>query len=247
MEEYKLYINALEQKDSTDKTELVIVEQFRELIAEQFDMYYQAFLEHNIELLERALDEQKYLRKIFSVELKKRPDQIGIMAGQFVQTYNIFNKICQNEAAKKDVLYEIRGIEKSSKYAVAVLSYLYKHTNVQHKDIVVYCGIPASTLSDLLKKFEDIDCVERWKTSKYSFFKLTNRGRNYVRELIPDIDEEIYIDVDTFDIESTKVSRQMEKREKIEYILGKNRPQEKMDDDRFLKWRKWERMCEIDY
>mgnify|MGYP004459260443 FL=1 len=63
-------------------------------------MYYQAFLEHKVELLERALDAQKYLRKLFSDELKKRPDQIGIMAGQFVQTYNIFNKICQNEAAK---------------------------------------------------------------------------------------------------------------------------------------------------
>lgn len=247
MEEYKLYINALEQKDSTDKNEPAIIEQFRELIAEQFDMYYQSFLEHNVELLEKTLDEQKYLRKIFSVEVKKRPDQIGIMAAQFVQTYNIFNKICQNEVAKKDILSEIRGIEKSSKYAVAVLSYLYKHTNAQHKDIAEYCGIPVSTLSDLLKRFEDIDCVERWKTSKYSFFKLTNRGRNYVRELIPDIDEEIYIDVDTFDIASIKVSRKMEKKEKIEYILGKDRPEEKMDDDRGLRWRKLERMCEISY
>lgn len=34
-------------------------------------MYYQAFLEHKVELLERALDEQKYLRKLFSDELKK--------------------------------------------------------------------------------------------------------------------------------------------------------------------------------
>ena len=56
MEEYKLYINALEQKDSTDKNEPAIIEQFRELIAEQFDMYYQAFLEHNVELLEKTLE-----------------------------------------------------------------------------------------------------------------------------------------------------------------------------------------------
>ena len=84
------------------------------------------------------------------------PDQIEIMAGQFVQTYNIFNKIYQNESARKDISDDIRCIEKSSKYTVTVLDYLYKHTNAQHKEIAECCGIPLSTLSDLLKKLEEI-------------------------------------------------------------------------------------------
>lgn len=134
------------------------------------------------------------------------------MAGQFVQTYNIFNKIYQNESARKDISDDIRCIEKSSKYTVTVLDYLYKHTNAQHKEIAECCGIPLSTLSDLLKKLEEINCVERWNASKYSFFRLTAQGRNYVRELIPNIDVETYIDVDDFENELIKVSRQMEKK-----------------------------------
>ena len=149
MEEYKLYITALKKKESTGKIEPVIIEQFRELLAEQFDMYYQAWIEHNVELLEKILYDQKYLRKAFSDELKNIPDQIEIMAGQFVQTYNIFNKIYQNESARKDISDDIRCIEKSSKYTVTVLDYLYKHTNAQHKEIAECCGIPLSTLSDL--------------------------------------------------------------------------------------------------
>ena len=141
MEEYKLYITALRRKGANDKIEPVIIEQFRELLAEQFDMYYQAWIEHNVELLEKILYDHKYLRKSFSDQLKNIPDQIEIMAGQFVQTYKIFNKIYQNEAAKKSISDDIRGIEKSSKYANTVLSYLYKLTNAQHKDIAEYCDI----------------------------------------------------------------------------------------------------------
>lgn len=112
MEEYKLYITALKKKESSGEIEPVMIEQFRELLAEQFDMYYQAWIEHNVELLEKILYDQKYLRKSFSDELKNIPDQIEIMAGQFVQTYNIFNKIYQNEAARKNISDDIRGIEK---------------------------------------------------------------------------------------------------------------------------------------
>lgn len=238
MEEYKLYITALKKKESTGKIEPVIIEQFRELIAEQFDMYYQAWIEHNVELLEKILYDQKYLRKAFSDELKNIPDQIEIMAGQFVQTYNIFNKIYQNESAGKDISDDIRCIEKSSKYTVTVLDYLYKHTNAQHKEIAECCGIPLSTLSDLLKKLEEINCVERWNASKYSFFRLTAQGRNYVRELIPNIDVETYIDVDDFENELIKVSRQMEKKEKIECILGKCQMEETLYGDRNWKWRR---------
>lgn len=238
MEECELYITALRRKGANDKNEPVIIEKFSELLAEQFDMYYQAWIEHNVELLEKILYDHKYLRKSFSDQLKNIPDQIEIMAGQFVQTYNIFNKIYQNEAAKKSISDDIRGIEKSSKYAITVLSYLYKHTTAQHKDIAEYCGIPLSTLSDLLKKFEEINCVERWNASKYSFFKLTVQGRNYVRKLIPDIDVETYIDIEDFENESIKVSRQMEKKEKIEYILGKDQPEKLLYEDRNLKWKR---------
>ena len=246
MEEYKLYITALKKKESSGEIEPVMIEQFRELLAEQFDMYYQAWIEHNVELLEKILYDQKYLRKSFSDELKNIPDQIEIMAGQFVQTYNIFNKIYQNEAARKNISDDIRGIEKSSKYATTVLSYLYKHANAQHKDIAEDCGLPLSTLSDLLKKFEEIKCVERWNTSKYSFFKLTGQGRNYVRELIPDIDVETYIDIEDFENESMKVSRQMEKKEKIECILGKDQPEKILYDDRNPKW-KWGKINKVSY
>ena len=159
------------------------------------------------------------------------------MAGQFVQTYNIFNKIYQNEIVKKDVSDDIKRIEKSSAYATTVLCYLYRHSNAQHKDIAEYCDIPPSTLSDLLKRFEEIDCVERWNAGKYSFFNLTDQTKNYIREQIPDIDEETYIDADDFSIESKKISRQMERKEKIESILEEDSIEDLINDRRWI-WRK---------
>lgn len=237
MKEYRLYITALKKKEQTGEMESAIIEQFRELLAEQFDIYYQSFIEHNVELLEKTLYEQKYLRKAFSDELKKSSAQVEVMAGQFVQTYNIFNKIYQNEIVKKDVSDDIKRIEKSSAYATTVLCYLYRHSNAQHKDIAEYCDIPPSTLSDLLKRFEEVDCVERWNAGKYSFFNLTDQTKNYIREQIPDIDEETYIDADDFSIESKKISRQMERKEKIESILEEDSIEDLINDRRWI-WRK---------
>lgn len=67
-----------------------------------------------------------------------------------------------------------------------------------------------------------------------------------MRELIPDIDVETYIDIEDFENESMKVSRQMEKKEKIECILGKDQPEKILYDDRNPKW-KWGKINKVSY
>ena len=57
---------------------------------------------------------------------------------------------------------------------------------------------------------------------------------------------ETYIDIEDFENESIKVSRQMEKKEKIECILGKDQPEKLLYDDRNLK-RKWGKINKVNY
>ena len=59
-----------------------------------------------------------------------------------------------------------------------------------------------------------------------------------MREQIPDIDEETYIDADEFSVESEKFSRQMERKEKIESILEEDSLDKIMLNDRRWRWKR---------
>lgn len=186
-------------------------ESFQEIMMTITDSYLQAYQNKDFATMNQMLHEQRKLRKELTVELRKCQVQSIISAGKVVQTYNIFNKISQIENEKKSFGQEMDIVIQSYRHAREVLVYLYKHKHAQHKILKEEFDIAASTLSDLLEVLIEMDCVERLKNGKYSFYNLTNEGRKYVKDTIKGVDDEVIVDMDTFKECSRNISKKKQR------------------------------------
>lgn len=208
-EERKSIIADLEKsiKNGSAALSNVMLEILQKLLMESTNTYFQAYFERDFGEINRLLQEQRSLRKTLTNELRNYADQSIVLYTKLVQTYNIFNKLIQNEEQKKDFAENILLVEKRYEKAREVLVYLYRHAHVQHKELKNDLGIPPSTLSDLLNVLRDIECVEKIESGRCSFYNLTNDGRKYLREVHPDIDEEWDIDPDSFSMDVREIIR----------------------------------------
>lgn len=175
-----------------------IVEAFRGFVTEMVDSFLDGYANKDLAGVEQMLKDQRKLRKQLTGELREHSDEIVVISSKYVQTYNLMNKMVQNEKRRRGIADTMSFIEQSYSHTRAVLRYLYRHTNVQHKILSDRLDIPKSTLSDLLKVLEMAGCVERMQKGKFSFFNLTVEGRKYVRENINGIDREVVIDQRAF-------------------------------------------------
>lgn len=74
---------------------------FEKLLAESTNTYFQAYFDHDFGEINRLLQEQRSLRKTLTNELRNYADQSIVLYTKLVQTYNIFNKLIQNEEQKR--------------------------------------------------------------------------------------------------------------------------------------------------
>lgn len=174
------------------------LEAFRDFVSATVDSLLNSFINKDMAMMEQTLKEQRMLRKMITEELRRYQDEVVVISSKYVQTYNLMKKLAQNERRKRNIAETMKPIEQAYSYAKQVLTYLYRHTNVQHKILVSEIGIPKSTLSDFMKILETAGCVEKIEQGKFSFFNLTAEGRKYVKETVADIDEEIIVDQRSF-------------------------------------------------
>ncbi len=201
-----------------------IADALQKLLVESTNEYFQAYFERNFREIDRLLREQRSLRKILTNELRNYADQSIVISAKLVQTYNVFNKLAQNEEQKRDFAEHVLFVEKRYEKAREVLIYLYRHAHVQHKELKNNLRIAPSTLSDLLSVLRDAGCVEKIESGRCSFYNLTNAGRKYLREVHPHIDEEWEIDPDSFSIGVRKIIKGKEQEENFSpYINYKQR------------------------
>lgn len=174
------------------------VEAFQGFVAETVDSFLNSLINKDMVAVEQMLKKQRKIRKLITEELRRYPDEAVIISSKYVQTYNLMNKMLQNERRKRNIAVTMKLIEQSYVHTKKVLIYLYRHVNVQHKTLANVMDIPKSTLSDLLRVLETAGCVEKIEQGKFSFFNLTVEGRKYVRETVTDIDQEVIVDQRSF-------------------------------------------------
>lgn len=171
---------------------------FRGFVAETVDSLLDAFVNKDMILVEQMLKDQRKLRKMITEELRGYSDEAVVVSSKYIQTYNLINKMVQNEKRRNRIGDNMCMIEQSYSDTRKVLVYLYRHTHVQHKVLTRELDIPRSTLSDLLKVMEKAGCVEKISTGKFSFFSLTVEGRRYVKESVDGVEREVIIDQQSF-------------------------------------------------
>lgn len=196
------FLDALKNHDSNSGNEMVEV--YEQLVKEQSSLYFQLYSEQNFEQLGQYLDSQRKLRRVLTKELKKQTNPIVLLANQFVQNFNIFNKLLQNTIGRESFAEEMQLIVGAYSGAEQVIHYLYKHPRTQHKVLAEQTDIPKSTLSDLLKVLDEVQCVVKIKKGKFCFYELTDAGETYVKKNNPHIDKETVIDVNSVNYISVK-------------------------------------------
>ena len=200
MNEMKEYTLELKKHFNCKKemSDLTTLEQIHNYVVEMTELYLQSYEKRDLNTIRNLLDEQRHMRKELTKELRECEYQAIVISGKLVQTYNIFNKLLQYETQSFDFEHDMKIIERSHKHVGEVLQYLYKHMHVQHKTLRERFGIAASTLSDLMNALEKVECIEKLKCGKFTYYNLTNEGRRYIKSLFPEIDNEVVVDVDQF-------------------------------------------------
>lgn len=220
MMDERYYIGKIEElfsKKGIQEVNDKVIEKFSELVEEQYSAYSNAFIKKDIKGLEKLLEGQRKLRKIFTIAKNEYPYRLIILITQFVQNYNIYNKLLLNMKNEKATKEDIRVIEKRHSHARKVIFYLYHHVHVRHAELVDNLEMPRSSVTDLMKILEDAGVVESTRGAKVVFYDLTNEGRKYVKDQEPE-EENIIIDYEKFVRNSREISE-----EKLKYVRFENR------------------------
>lgn len=147
----------------------------------------QAYLDNNYENLEQVLKKNRKRKKQVLEDIKSLEAECveGVYQAfeyryQYIQTYNIMNKMLNLQDRKRSIQNDMIGVMNSFRRARDVIFFLYKNSNVRQCTMKRQMDISPSTLHDLLNALESIRCVEKIKISYYPVYNLTVDGRRYV-------------------------------------------------------------------
>ena len=183
------------------------IQQLEEFLAGSTDDFLSAYESNDLNQLKEILDSQRFIRRIFTQELRKNHNPITIILSKFVQTYNIFNKILQLNSEKKDFESQMVVVTKSYSKAEDILVYLYRHAYVRHKELAANLDISRSTLTDTLQILERYECIEKIGKTKCALYSLTSAGRKYVRDNLSEVGDEVIFDYDLFQRGSYQIAQ----------------------------------------
>lgn len=176
----------------------------------------QSYIEDNFDDLELLLKHHRKARKKITKEIQSIEDMSIVYKCQFVQTYNIMDKILNIVNRKQSIKNDMVGITSTFKDAKAVIFYLYSNTYVRQCNISHEFNIPKSTLSDLLKALVTVRCVEKIESSnRYPIYNLTIDGRRYVEENYNEFNEKSIIDQDELMYSNQQIFTQKKEIDKL--------------------------------
>lgn len=146
-----------------------------------------AYLDNNYENLEQALMKERKLKKrivedinIMEAESGENVYQSFKYRYQYIQTYNIMNKLLNLHIRKQNIEKDIIGVINSFGRARDVIFFLYNNSDVRQCTMKNQMDISPSTLHDLLEELVSIRCVEKIYAKKIPIYNLTVDGRRYV-------------------------------------------------------------------
>lgn len=150
----------------------------------EFNNNYINYITHEYQKQEKkrmlqGLNRGRKILKLFSQIVKRNilAYEVGKLEGVYLtmdKLYYITNKDKKFEEAMLSVTNKANYND--------VLRYLYKYPDSQHKVISNELNLNKGYLTQILTELREYECVERNGIGKRSFFKLSIRGENYIKE-----------------------------------------------------------------
>lgn len=159
-----------------------VLNELKCIVENQYCDFMGMYVNGNLADLSKKLSDTRKIRKILKRELDSIPEQTVVLVGQYVQTYNIFNKLTQLKKRNINFAEELVFAIKKHSEAKRIIQYLYKHPNTQHEVICKELDIPRSTLSDVMLILEEIHCIIRISIGKYTLYELSDEARQFVKK-----------------------------------------------------------------
>ncbi|MCI9344563.1 MAG: winged helix-turn-helix transcriptional regulator [Lachnospiraceae bacterium] len=136
------------------------------------------FQDSKLDSLTRTLKKSDYLRtSLLDIIVCGLSFQIGF----FVAMLKIFGILAFSSSRKENFYEDMNALYHKARVS-AILHYLLKNPDSQHKTIAEKNGLKANHLSQLMRELEAVGCVARYATGKRSFYSLTKEGETFARK-----------------------------------------------------------------
>lgn len=179
------YITMLDNviKNSSDEISVEDRIQMKDEIMSITNSFMQSYLERDYEILDDLLRDHRKIRNTVTKFLRQEEnDHINNSLAQYVQTFNIFNKLAQAQIDEMSFENEMEMIEDNYKHTLQILKYLYTHDHVSHKELLeIYNGLDY-VLDETMDILEKVGCIQQIKMDNGSFYNLTHRGKKYIKK-----------------------------------------------------------------
>lgn len=164
-----------------------------EQVSEQTKELYQQYLQkltwgiqkQDIESVRTETDQFRYIRSVFEKYLQGKDTetniayQVGIVIGES----KVGDAWIRDQQNDSQFNYNMM-ILLSKAHIKEILMSIYNCPGIQHKNLAFQADIKANYLNQLATTLEKAGCIRRFGTGKCTYYELTLKGRDYVKEYL---------------------------------------------------------------
>ena len=156
-----------------------LAERLREENVHLMVEYVQDYLENRGEAIKRDFQVQEIFKQLL---LPAVQNELSYEIGVISTMLTLFELLVSQSEKRVSFTKRIKALNEKSNVN-AILSYLYKHPDSQHKVVSENVGLKPNYLSELMRELEKADCVIRYGVGKRSFYSLTIEANKFMRSI----------------------------------------------------------------
>jgi predicted transcriptional regulator len=156
-----------------------LAERLKEENAHLMVEYVQDYLENRGKTIKKDFHTQEIFKQLL---LPAVQNELSYQIGVISTMLTLFELLVSQSEKKVSFTKRIKALNEKSNVN-AILSYLYKHPDSQHKVVSENVGLKPNYLSELMRELEKTDCVIRYGVGKRSFYSLTIEANKFMRSV----------------------------------------------------------------
>lgn len=135
------------------------------------------------EPVEEATKQIGYVKRVCERYLSSRDTytNMAYLAGVMVGEARVGSAWIR-EQMTEDAYHHNMKILLTKAHVKDIIETIYRRQGIQHKDLAKQVGIKPNYLSQLIMQLEEIQCVHSFRSGKCTYYELTIRGNEYVKE-----------------------------------------------------------------
>lgn len=181
---YILFTIGVEDNNDSKDKEIKIVEETEQALNEFVELCIKCCTEKDFYKLKELLKKFKDVYEVFSVDVSDYDNKLIVYDSQFVQTYNIMNKICSLQTYNEHLKNDIEALQSNYPCSKDILSFMYQRSkNSIYVDEDTLCYIFDLYKNDIpiiLKEMISMNIVYVMEGGKGNHYILTSQAIGYL-------------------------------------------------------------------